>query len=377
MRTLRNRVVAAALLAALLVGPPLRGEDPPPGDLAARTRRGLERGRMWVLGRQRPDGTFPNAYDGTPGSHALVLWTLLAGGISTEDPSVKRGLAYLRENADPELRPTPYGNYTAALALAALYAYYDRRVEHGASLAPAAAPSAGPSHALSPSPPPTVPIAAAETRRAALLALVSPEDRELVRRLVRYVRCCATPERWKYAALGTLSARLREAPLPFAAVPIPVRLEATALPARNRPQAWLGDNSNAQYGWMGLRAGSLLGVSVEDDAFVRAEVERLARTRRSGSGGVLRLERAGEDGFPGLWPGPEIRENVLEGGWAYADGEQLPTMTTGGVASLLYAWQEAEERGLMTPALRLEARAAALGGIAWLFGATKPKIDEG
>ncbi len=343
------RLALALLLGMSAVG--VRAEPAAaPATLEERARSAVARGRDWLERQQSPDGTFPSLYP-SAGCHALALWTLLECGAPTADPAVQRTLGWLRGNADPARGLGQHAQYGAALTLVALQSYHYRRAAEAETFR-----------------------SGEDWVRAARRGLTSA-DRAWVERLVRYVRACSTGTHWLYSAMPGRPAELADAGLPVAAPP--PGAEAGSPRWSGVRMKWGGDNSNAQYGWMGIRAATLLGVTLVDDRFFHEELERLLRSPEPGIGSAVSIARDGDRGFPGLWDAPEVRRNVTRLGWGYGNGDPLPTMTTGCIASLIYAWQEAEERGLMTGELRVRAREAVLGGIADLFAATRERVEEG
>lgn len=342
---------------------PRRGAVPPPPreDESASAARSaaaraaatapIARAVRWLESQQRADGSFPSARYDRPGATAIVCWIVLESTGEARRPSVVRALAWLREHADPARRAAagaagPYGNYDAAATLVALFHHYRLTATHESS--------------------------------PRLRAALTPGDQALVARLARYCLGCAAPDRWGYAAAGPAGS-VSTSPRPEAAGAEALRDPAvvSAVPTHHR-RYWNGDNSNAGYGWMALRAASMLGVRVADDAFVTAELERLLATRITT--GVRRTVRVTHDagsrhaGFHGMWPVPAWEAEVDIGGWSYAHGTQIPAMSASTAASLLYCWQEASERALLDDARRRRSAAAVLGALGSLRVAADPAV---
>lgn len=311
-------------------------------------RPAMERAVRWLEAQQRPDGSFHSARYDRPGTTAVVCWMVLEATGEADRPSVRRALAWLRERADPAAVPagSAYGNYDAAMFLAALFHHYRLAAE------------------------------APTTQR--IRAAVTASDRDLIRRLAWYCRDCATPEQWGYQCA------FRDRPAGPAPAPRVVGAawvgdgSGVAAVARHHRRFWRGDNSNAGYGWMGLRAAALLGAGVLDDAFVAAEIERMLTTRiTTGERRRVRIERSiGRElpGFGGVWPALGWEAEVWIGGWSYAHNRQVPSLSAGGAATLAYAWQEAEERGLCDDALRRRLGAALLGAVGSLHAGADPAV---
>jgi hypothetical protein len=352
-------ILAAAVLPQLLGGASAPAPAPRPNEDASNSQQRLaeartaarpaaERAVRWLEAQQRPDGSFHSPRYDRPGTTAVVCWMLLEATGEAHRASVRRALGWLRERADPATVPagSAYGNYDAAMVLTALFAHYQ--------------------------------LAARAPRARDMRAAVTAADRALIRRLAWYCRDCATPEQWGYQC--TFRDRPAGAAPRLGVVSAAWVGDASGVAAvsRHHRRFWRGDNSNAGYGWMGLRAAALLGVAVMDDAFVAAEIERMLTTRiTTGERRRVRIERSvGRElpGFGGMWPALGWEAQVWIGGWSYAHNRQVPSLSAGGAATLAYAWQEAEERGLCDDALRRRLGAAMLGAIGSLHAGADPAV---
>ncbi len=339
--------IAISLLAIL----PIAATSQTKGDMSDQIRKAIEKGREWVLAQQEKDGRFPSNYD-SAGNHALVLWTLIECGTPLNDEKIEKTLEFIRANGDPVKTKTYHANYAASLTCVALQTYYYHLV---ASELKNASP--------------------AELNKQVRERMVK-KDCDLVKRLVQYIRACTDNKRWTYSAVLTTKVGLKETPEQKILSPF---IHKKSLEKETKEKSWDGDNSNAQYGWMGIQAASLLGVSLDDNDFIMSELERLVFTRKLKDKKKIKIERELGNGFECLWPKNEVEAEVELAGWQYSpswnSGKAQPTMTTGAVASLVYCWNEAEQRGIMTDELRLRAWETILSGIAGLYSITQKDFN--
>ena len=320
----------------------------PPNEDKKIIEEAIKIGVDWVVAQQAKEGSFPSGYQ-SAGNHAMVLWTLLECGLDPDHKAVEKTLNHLRKKADPQKNQNHHGNYAASLTIVALQSYYYRKIAKD-----------------------NKEIKSDKIFEAVKKALTK-EDLNLVKKLLPYSRACATETGWRYSAAGKVDAKTTDSP-EFKKI--------NAFDGKDVKEEkiekvkWTGDNSNAQYGWMGMHSASLLGVTLDDDDFITGEIKRIISTKlKASEKAKFKFKRSESNGFEAIWKEAEIKEEVVPCGWFYSptwnSGKIQPTMSSGCVASLVYAWAQAEWRGLMTDSLRKQARETLFAGVAGLYGVKK------
>jgi hypothetical protein len=127
------------------------------------------------------------------------------------------------------------------------------------------------------------------------------------------------------------------------------------------------DNSNTQYGILGLKSASRCGVKVDREVWLEAHQYFLRAQEKNGPS--VRLVRGELPADTGYAPKSYAsRADVL--GWGYkpvaAPGEAYGSMTCVGIASLLICESELKGYGKYTGKMAAESARAVRNGLAWL-----------
>ncbi len=406
MRQGRGLLAAKVVVAAIAVWAPgrsaARAEDAPAGDVAAdrapfqaRVDAAIDAGVAWLRGIQRDDGTFrlepgsPIAgrpvrgdlpqgdpsqdWPGGPwdkGLDALCVYTLAACDVPVDDPALERGFDALRrhwrgrEPGDDALRRRGAGDgistYFVACCLLALDARHNRGVTALGKGAPPRSQRA------------TVPVGATDSAWAAELVawLVDAQDDGRTPRNARPLDGWRRPQPKDSDATATTPSST------------PTLAEGGGFGYDRSDISWsYHDHSNSQFALLGLKSGARLGVAIDDAVWLRSLRHFIAAQAKEGpevprvdARGAASASRATSDAA-----GPTDHAR----GWAYSCAgsrfdparnlgarpdvaEWGPSMTAGGVSSLVICRSELDGARVFDAGTAALTETAIRDGLAWL-----------
>ena len=291
----------------------------------------IDKGVAWLRKRQRSAGNFPAYGDKLPantyqpmdlGVNALVMLTLVKGGVPAEDKAIEKLKTWCLGNYANMKGLKNVLVYPASVLLMAFEAAYREpgkdegdvhRDRYGTTVTRKKTPCKYP---------------------AAISALVDELAKFLVKNQVPKVGG------WRYPGL------------------------TGGAPAGD------AEMSNTQYALLGLNAAARCGTSVPVDVWTKALEYVLKEQEKDGIPGDLWVEN------PAWEPGLDEVPQFLSGGkrkargWRYTpDGPQTLTtgsMTTAGVACLAIVKERLGDAGKLTPELSRRIDSAMLDGLVWL-----------
>ena len=307
-------------------------------ELQVQIDEAIRRGCESLIAAQNKDGSFPHltfyggpVWDVATGNAytALSAMTLLHGGWERDSAPVKKAL----ENLEKKVKTKDTGTYAGGIVLLFMHRYYqDEMVE------------AGVFNATTPE--------EYERARAVVWAKLPRKHRSMVQEVADTVASHHNGPGlgWDYGIM------------------------------RMRPA---GDNSNSQYGMLGIRAASQLGARIDTRLYV-TEMQRLvdqfwvdeSLPRVAPQAPTREIESNPERRTAARHPRPDRPTGaghpavgVPVGGWDYICAKAIgarPAMTATGIANLVMCMDELKLHGIEEPKLIEAARERVIGGLAYL-----------
>jgi hypothetical protein len=324
MRAIRGALlVLVAASAGALADPPAPGRIERAPEFQARVGKAIERGVEWIREAQQADGSFP-AYADYPGATtAFAYHAMRACGVPKDDVAAANAWNALRRG----YKKADLKTYTAVLYLMAI-------ASHGEPVAK--------------------PVDERDVR-------LSVEDA----RWATEIACCLAggqdeDGRWTYQVDTT------------------AKTVGSGTVAPRAPGLY--DHSNTQYALLGLKCAARCRVAVDPSVWKRSLLYFLAEQEADGPESARGAGWAGPRTKPRVGPDPVDHAR----GWGYmghADKTTwrlaIPSMTAGGVSSIVICRSELMGTHEMTQKLDADSERAAWDGLAWLGAKWDPSPPAG
>lgn len=292
------------------------------GDFAARVNFAIQDGAAYLASLQTPEGDFPGQYKTFTGNTAYCLLAMMHGGVSREEDSIQRGIAWLLKNAD-----NTGSTYDVAAKLMCLQQYYEpEQRQAGILYADNAADF--------------------ERARRKVWESISDKHRSYIESLVRFLNeshVGGSNGGWGYY---------------------------TTMRSHS-------DNSCSQYAVLGYKSASLLGAQL-DTRLLELEAERLIKQYWADENCAPVVyehnadDREGDDAERKSRSTRAVfRKEIRPGGWGYMCGQvggACMQLTAAGISSLTICMDELKVRGKLKEKLAQEIGLTIRGAQAWLAG---------
>jgi len=319
-----------AVLLLVLAGVALGGDPPRAGiPRTAKFQQGvdaaIDRGVGWLREAQRADGAWPD-FPGFPGATtALAYHTLRVCGVKRDDPAAVRAWdAAKRLYAREKLQ-----TYSAAIYLMAIASHGD----------PVSTPT--------------------DDRDVHL----KPDDAKWAREIAGCLAAAQDDEGgWSYSVATDAEPSGSGA--------------GAAAGARRRGRNGAFDHSNTQYALLGLKCAARCGVPIDPDIWKRSLDHFIDAQEKEGPA----VPRGRDAGARKPAARGATRDSALldhARGWGYCESvgaldSAYPSMTAGGVSSVVICRSELLGTRAMTAKLDAESERAVWDGLAWLATSWKP-----